>query len=116
LLGRAAAAQAELIKTVHPYLEDFSRNSNFSAFLAIRSGLKAVIVDKVDAAVELRVASDVGMRLPLHAGAGGKALLCQLSDSELDEVLAETELEKFTPSACTDKIKFREAVVEVRTT
>ena len=115
LLGRAAAAQAELIKTVHPYLEDFSRNSNFSAFLGIRSGLKAVIVDKVDAAVELRVASDVGMRLPLHAGAGGKALLCQLSDAELDEILAETELEKFTPSTCTDKIKFREAVVEVRT-
>jgi len=114
LLGRAAGAQAELIKTVRPYLEDLSRNSNFSAFLGIRSGLKAVIVDKVDAAVELRLSSDVGMRLPLYAGAGGKAILCQLSDSELDEVLAETELEKFTPNTCVDKIEFREAVVEIR--
>jgi IclR family transcriptional regulator, KDG regulon repressor len=114
LLGRAAAAQAELIKTVRPYLEEFSRISNFSSFLGIRSALKAVIVDKVDAEVELRVSSEVGMRLPLYAGAGGKALLCQLSNSELDEFLAETELEKFTPSTCIDKIKFREAVIEVR--
>jgi IclR family KDG regulon transcriptional repressor len=114
LLGRAAAAQAELIKTVRPYLEDFSRISNFSSFLGIRSGPKAVIVDKVDAEVELRVSSEVGMRLPLYAGAGGKALLSQLSDLELDEFLAQTELEKFTPNACTDKVKFREAVLEVR--
>lgn len=114
LLGRAAAAQAELIKTVRPYLEDFSRISNFSSFLGIRSGPKAVIVDKVDAAVELRVSSEVGMRMPLCAGAGGKALLSQLSDLELDEFLSETELEKFTPNSCTDKVKFREAVLEVR--
>jgi IclR family transcriptional regulator, KDG regulon repressor len=114
LLGRAAAAQAELIKTVHPFLEEFSRDSNFSTFLGIRSGLKAVIVDKVDAAVELRVASEVGMRLPLHAGASGKALLCQLSDSELDDVLAEIVLEKFTPSACVDKAKFKQNIIEVR--
>jgi DNA-binding IclR family transcriptional regulator len=114
LLGRAAAAQAELIKTVHPYLEEFTRNSNFSTFLGIRSGLKAVIVDKVDAAVELRVASEVGMRLPLYAGAGGQALLSQLSDSELDEVLAQVELEQFTPTTCTDKAKFRQAIIEIR--
>jgi DNA-binding IclR family transcriptional regulator len=114
LLGRAAASQAELIKTVRPYLEELSLNSNFSSFLGIRSGLKAVIVDKVDTAVELRVASDVGMRLPLYAGAGGRALLCQLTDAELDEVLAEIELEKFTPSACVDKEKFKQSIQEAR--
>ncbi len=114
LLGRAAASQAELITTVHPHLEDLSRNSNFSSFLGIRSGLKAIIVDKVDAAVELRVASEVGMRLPVHAGAGGRALLSQLTDSELDEVLADVKLEKFTPYACVDKAKFREMIIEVR--
>lgn len=114
LLGRAAASQAELIKTVRPYLEDLSRSSNFSSFLGIRSGVKAIIVDKVDAAVELRVASDVGVRLPVYAGAVGRALLCQLADSELDEVLAEIELERFTPTACVDKTKFKEMVIEVR--
>ncbi len=115
LLGHAAAAQAELIKTVHPYLEDFSRNSNFSAFLGIRSGLKAVIVDKVDAAVNSVSPQMLECGCRCTQGREGKPFSAGLSDAELDEILAETELEKFTPSTCTDKIKFRKAVVEVRT-
>lgn len=114
VLGRAAGSQAELIMTVRPYLEEISRSSNFSAFFGIRSGLRAVIVDKIDAAVELRVSSDVGMRLPLHAGAHGVALLAQLPESDLDEILARMTFEKFTPKTHIDKNELRRAVLEVR--
>ncbi len=114
VLGRAAGAQAELIATVRPYLEEISRTSNFSAFFGIRSDIKAVIVDKMDAAVELRVSSDVGMRLPLNAGASGVTLLAQLSDSELDEILARMPLERFTAKTHTDKNELKRAVLEVR--
>ena len=114
VLGRAAGSQAELIMTVRPYLEEISRTSNFSAFFGIRSDLRAVIVDKMDAAVELRVSSDVGMRLPLHAGASGMALLAQLPESELDEILARMSLEKFTPKTYTDKDELKRAILEVR--
>jgi DNA-binding IclR family transcriptional regulator len=114
VLGRVAGAQAELVTTVRPYLEEISRSSNFSAFFGIRSDLKAMIVDKVDAAVELRMTSDVGIRFPVFAGASGKALLCQLSDSEIDEILDRKELERFTPHTCVDKQEFKKAVLEVR--
>jgi len=114
LLGRAAGAQADLIATIRPYLEEISRNSNFTAFLGIRSGMKALIVDKADAAVDIRVSSDVGMRMPLLAGAYGQALLSQLPDAELDQVLAAEELVKFTPQTCVDKTQFKKAILEVR--
>jgi DNA-binding IclR family transcriptional regulator len=114
VLGRAAGAQTELVMTVRPHLEEISRTSNFSAFFGIRSDLKTMIVDKVDAAGDLRMTADVGVRFPLFAGASGKALLCQLSDSELDEILASKKLEKFTPLTCVDKKKFKRAVLEVR--
>lgn len=114
VLGRAAGSQAELIMTVRPYLEEISRTSDFSAFFGIRSDLKAVIVDKMDADVELRVSSDVGMRLPLHAGASGMALLAQLPESELDEILARMPVEKFTPKTHVDKNELKRAVLEVR--
>lgn len=114
LLGRAAATQADLIATVRPYLEDISRAFNFSAFLGVRSDVNAIIVDKVDAAVELRLASEVGMRLPLLAGASGKAILCQLSDDEIDRILAENEIKRFTPNTCVDKGKFKQTIREVR--
>ncbi len=114
VLGRAAGAQAELVMTVRPFLEEISRTSNFSAFVGIRSDLKTVIVDKAEAAVELRMTADVGMRIPLFAGASGKALLCQLPDSEIDEILARKELERFTPHTCVDKKQFKRTLLEVR--
>ena len=53
-------------------------------FLGIRSGDQAVVLDKVDSPGEIRVSSEVGMKIPLEAGAGGKVLLSQLSDSEFE--------------------------------
>lgn len=114
VLGKAAGSKAELIRTAHPFLEEIAAETDFSAFLGVRLGRKAVIVDKVDAAVGIKVSSEVGMRLPLVAGAGGKALLSQLSDSKLDEILTANGLRRFTPYTCVDRGKFEEAVLKVR--
>lgn len=114
VLGKAAGSKAELIRTVRPYLEQIATKSNFSAFLGVRWGLQAVIIDKVDAAVDIKVSSEVGMRLPLLAGASGKALLSQLPESKLDEILSANGLKQFTPNTCIDTRKFKEAVAQVR--
>lgn len=114
LLGRAAGRGSDLIRTVHPFLDKINRKTKLSAFLGIRSDLRAVIVDKVDDAFDIKISSEVGMRLPLLAGAGGKALLAQLPDSEIDRILAENELRKFTPQTLVEKSAYREAVMKVR--
>ncbi len=113
-LCNGAGRKQDLIGAVRPYLIEIATNSSFSAFLGIRSGLRAVIVDKVDAVVDIKVSSEVGMRLPLLAGAGGKALLSQLSDSQIDQILTEHKLVKYTPLTCVDKGAYREAVMKVR--
>ncbi len=114
LLGREAGKGSELIQTVHPFLEKINRETKLSAFLGIRSDLRAVIVDRVDDAFDMKISSEVGMRMPLLAGAGGKALLAQLPDSELDRILAGNELRKFTPQTCVDKAEYRKAIIKVR--
>jgi len=114
VLGKVSGSKAELVRTVRPYLEEISGNSVFSSFLSVRSGLEAVIVDKVDACADIKVSCEIGMRLPLLVGAAGKALLCQLSDVELDKMLCESELKKSVPHACVDKARFREAIIRVR--
>jgi len=114
LLGRAAGNGSELIQTVHPFLEKINRETKLSAFLGIRSELKAVIVDRVDDAFGMKISSEVGMRMPLLAGAGGKALLAQLHDSELDRILSENELRKFTTLSCVDKTEYRKTIMKVR--
>lgn len=114
LLGRAAGSKVELIGTAHPYLEEIAAETNFSAFLGVRMERKAVILDKVDTGAGIRVSSEVGMRLPLIAGAAGKVLLSQLSDAELDEILAAEELRRFTPHTCVDRDQFKQSVLKAR--
>lgn len=114
LLGRAAGKGSELIRTVHPFLEKINKETKLSAFLGIRSGQRAVLVDKMDDAFDIKISSEVGMRLPLLAGAGGKALLSQLPDAEIDRILSGNELRKLTPRTCVDKTEYRQSIMKVR--
>jgi IclR family KDG regulon transcriptional repressor len=113
-MGKTAGRKAELIRTVHPYLEKIARETDFSAFLGVRWGMTAVIIDRVDAAVDIRVSSEIGMSLPLIAGAGGKALLSLLPDATIDRILSASGLKKFTRHSCVDKRQFKEDVLKIR--
>ncbi len=113
-LGKAAGRSSELISTVHPYLEKINQETKLSAFLGIRSGMRAVIIDKADTAFDIKIYSEIGMRIPLLAGAGGKVLLAQLPDVEADDILSKNELKQFTPKSCVDKKKYKDMVIKAR--
>jgi len=113
-LGKAAGRSSELISTVHPYLEKINQETKLSAFLGIRSGMRAVIIDKADTAFDIKLYSEIGMRIPLLAGAAGRVLLAQLSDAEVADILSKNKLEKFTPNSCVNKNKFKEMVKKAR--
>jgi DNA-binding IclR family transcriptional regulator len=54
------------------------------------------------------------MRIPLHAGAGGKVLLAQMSDAEVDDILSKIRFEKFTPNSCLNKNKYKAMIKQAR--
>jgi IclR family KDG regulon transcriptional repressor len=103
-----------LIKTIHPYLEEISQKTTLSAFLGMRLGRRAVILDKADPASDLRISSEIGKRVPLIAGASGLALLSQLPDEEIDDYLSQNKLERFTRFSCVNKKKYREMIKKAR--
>jgi len=114
LLSKASRNGSQIISTIRPYLERINQKTNLSVFLGIRSGLHAVIMDKVDAAYDIKISAEIGMRLPLLAGAGGKAILCQMSDEEIDRILAENVLRRFTRHSSVDKIKYNNMLKKAR--
>jgi DNA-binding IclR family transcriptional regulator len=114
MLGNMAGKRSALIQTVHPYLQTINEKTKLSAFLGLRSDLNAILIDKVDSAYGLKISSEIGMRMPILAGAGIKAMLSQLSDEEIDEILARTELKKYTPYSVLDKAVYKEEILEVR--
>ena len=114
LLGKAAGRSSELISTVHPYLEKINQKTKLSTFLGLRAGLRAVIIDKVDTAFDIKIYSEIGMRIPLLAGAGGRVLLAQMSNAEVNDILSKNKLEKFTPNSCVNKNKYKTMIAQTR--
>jgi DNA-binding IclR family transcriptional regulator len=115
ILANMAGKRSALIQTAHPYLEMINEKTKLSAFLGLRSDCQAMLIDKVDSAYGLKVSSEIGGRMPILAGAGIKAMLSQLSDEAIDEILARTELKRYTPYSIIDKAVYKAEILDVRT-
>lgn len=114
ILGNMAGKRSKLIQTAHPYLEMINERTKLSAFLGLRSDRQAILIDKVDSAYGIKVSSEIGMQMPILAGAGIKAMLSQLPDEAIDDILARTELKKYTSHSIVDKAAYKEEILEVR--
>ena len=114
VLANKAGKRSTLIQVAHPYLEQINEKTNLSVFLGLRSDSQAILIDKIDSGHGIKVASDIGMQMPPLAGAGIKAMLSQLPDKAIDEILNRTELKKYTPLSIVNKKAYKEEIREVR--
>jgi IclR family KDG regulon transcriptional repressor len=114
ILSNMAGRRSPLIKTAHPYLEKINEKTKLSAFLGLRSELQAILIDKVDSAFGIKLSSEIGTKMPVLAGAGIKAMLAQLSDEEIDEILSRTDLKRYTPNSIIDKAVYKNEINDVR--
>jgi len=109
-LSRESDAGGLFVSKVRPFLEEINRKTKLSVFLGLRSNLKAVIMDKVDSPHDIKLSSAKGMKIPLIAGSHGKALLSLLPEDQLDEILVDKNLKKFTAHTCTRPQPFKQMV------
>jgi DNA-binding IclR family transcriptional regulator len=114
VLANMAGKRSALIQTAHPFLETINEKTKLSAFLGLRSDCRALLIDKVDSAYGLKISSEIGMQMPNMAGAGIKAMLAQLPDEAIDEVLARTDLRRYTPYSIIDKSAYKGEILDVR--
>lgn len=112
-LAKTQTRQKGVIRTVRPFLKTINKKTQLSVFLGVKSGLHAVIIEKVDDITGFKISSDIGDSHPIFAGAGGKALLSQIDENELDDMLNNNTLPTFTPFSCTDKEEFKEMIRRV---
>jgi DNA-binding IclR family transcriptional regulator len=93
----AWAAARDVTALIHPYLLQLSQELNETVDLAMLEHDHVVFVDQVPAAAQrLRAVSSVGAVFPVHCTANGKALLAQLADEEVEQILP-PKLERQTP-------------------
>lgn len=77
-----------------PHLRSLRQKTGETVSLNVRDGDSRVAVERLDTSHEIRFVAELGQALPLHIGASGKAILANLPETELHDVLERTVIAK----------------------
>jgi len=98
-----------------PYLEELTRATGETTHLAILDHGEGMVIERIDSFRSMRLASHVGFRSPLHCTGVGKVLLAFLPPDEIEDILGQLEMKKFTPNTITDREALRSQLQLIRT-
>ena len=105
LAGRVLA-RSDAAERARPELVALQRETGATVHLALLDGHEAVYVAKVEGAKPYRMASRVGMAMPLHCTAIGKVLLAWESADRQTRALAGCDFKRFREKTITDRTAF----------
>lgn len=86
----------------HKHLINLKNSVNETVHLAIRDGLNAVFIDKIESNLPVRMYSEVGRSIPLYCSSGGKALVAWSPESFVRELYDGFQFIKFTETTIVD--------------
>jgi DNA-binding IclR family transcriptional regulator len=109
----AASAGGELRELVRPFIEQLRYEADETVDLAVLNRDRVFFVDQVAAPHRLQALSAVGVSLPAHCTAIGKALLAGLSDEQVERLLPE-RLPAETTNTITDRAELLADLERVR--
>jgi DNA-binding IclR family transcriptional regulator len=113
-LGQAAHAQMDIRRISFPFLQELNQRTRETVHLTMRQGLTAVYVEKLDSPEPLRIHSRIGSSVPLHCTAVGKVLLAHLLEPELEKIIRQLELRRFTENTVGSIQELQTQLVRVR--
>lgn len=82
-LGQTFIQQRGMLKQAKPILRDLAEKAGETAYVSILRGSDVVYIDSVETSSTVRVVSRLGLHMPTHATAAGKALVAFESEEEL---------------------------------
>ncbi len=113
-LGRKTYGRIEWREMAKAPMRRLMEKIGETIFLGIMNGDHITILDVVESPNEMKITSPPGTRLPLLAGATGKAFLSLLDEKMAKEILRKMGLVKYTPNSVADSKKFLKEVEETR--
>jgi IclR family KDG regulon transcriptional repressor len=95
-LSKLALGAPDIALLAKPFLQKLAGIADETVFLGVREDKFMKVVAVVEAQRTLKVSSQEGVKLPLVAGAFGKAFMSAMSEGEMLELLEQTGLPRFT--------------------
>jgi DNA-binding IclR family transcriptional regulator len=113
-LARSGYERIDLKDIARPIMEDLMRSTQQSVFLGIRSNEHVSIIDIVESTQDLKITAPIGTRLPLLAGAIGKAFLSSMEKDRAISLVQTVGLRKFTDKSAIDPDHYMKQIDEAR--
>lgn len=95
-------------------LGELVRELGETANLAVLAGDRAEYVAQAPSSHSMRMFTEVGRRVDLHATGVGKALLAQLADADVDAIVRRTGLPQYTPHTIATAVGLHASLAEIR--
>ena len=108
-------ASSELAHRAAPVLQKLARDTEEVCNLTVPDGTDIVFVQRIVSRNVLVPNVFVGSRLPSYCTAPGLAILSTWSSQEVDQVLAKSELVKYTPRTVADPRRIKTRLARIRT-
>ncbi len=113
-LGILASENFSLLEIVHPYLVSIAGRSRETVVLTVSDDLDVLCVDTVETPRLVKLTMKKGARIPLHAGAPGKAVLAYKGQTFLHEMIQRKGLTKLNRNTITDLEELKQALASIR--
>src|SRR5208283_2818904 len=114
MLGNVASQSTDLRTVARPFLERLANQTGETSHLCVVDESQCYYLDKIDSQQAIRISTYVGQRLPLHSSAVGKALMSGMTEEEVDRIIAERGLARFTDNTITDRKRLFKELAQIR--
>jgi len=114
-LGAAFLRRSNVTERARPLMHKLMELTGETSNLGIETGLQVMFVSQVETHESIRAFFPPGTRAPMHASGIGKALLSRFSETRLAKLLAQTQLERFTPRTIVSATALHSDLALIRT-
>ena len=101
-----------LVQIAKPYIDDLRDQVKETVILEVLSGDTTVMACIAEGPRLVRLAGNIGDRVPIHAAAGAKAILA-FSNPDVRNALLDVPLHRFTEQTITDRVVLLEQFKEI---
>lgn len=113
-LGSAVLRDISIRERARPVMHSISTHVNETVVLSVREGDWRFNVDSVEASNAIGQTQQIGLPIPLYAGAASRVLLAGLADKDLDAYLNRTILTAFSETTFTNRGRLKVEIDRIR--
>jgi len=113
-LGSVVRRKMDVHTIAMPFLDDLVSEVHKTVHLAVMDNNKVLYIDKREPIKPFRIVSRIGAHLPPHCSAVGKMLLAESSEQQVDYIINEEGLKKYTDNTITDPNSLKKELENIR--